>query len=615
MTQADRLPNALAPTSPVSRESRYCDTTWQLARNLAGYHDRCFRVDWGFGMPDGTSFADRKWDELREAAKAFLWSLHCDPPEGREAIALRALPALFPTLRVIIMWMVDDGIARFSEIDAAAHDRLLLTLTMRRGRSGGTLKRSTLGIYLSLLRAFYLQREKLPDAPAVPPSMVGARRVTQLPYTPDQLAIPLVAAALDIIGSPADAIIALRDGAHARYREGLAHGVTLPAAQERARRWLEQQRPDALSEISFKAPPTTEIKRLNYLIARLTDACFVVIAYLVGARASEILSLEAGCIAWSELEKGQERFAYLVGTIRKGAAGQDGVPHRWVAPEPVQRAVAIMEELSSPFRAPGERPLLWISAKATVGAIAPLSRIGRPITVDLMNDRLNDHFAPFVGMPPHEGAIWRLSTHQGRKTFARFVGRRDRTGLAALRKHLGHVTRAMTDRSYVGTDFELSALVDQQAAQETRAALEELLTAPGLAGKAGRELAARSPFRGRTKAGDLGAYITDILAQTDMRLGVCDWGYCLYRRETSACLGGDREPNPILRTQSTCVNCANFVVSPRHRPVWESRLARNKTLLQRLDLDPESMALAETRIAECVSILNALDADLSDDPR
>ncbi|WP_204327512.1 hypothetical protein, partial [Stenotrophomonas maltophilia] len=61
-----------------------------------------------------------------------------------------------------------------------------------------------------------------------------------------------------------------------------------------------------------------------------------------------------------------------------------------------------------------------------------------------------------------DGTPWRLTTHQGRKTFARFVGKRDRTGLHALQHHFGHVTRIMTDSAYVGTDFDLGELVDAQ---------------------------------------------------------------------------------------------------------------------------------------------------------
>jgi hypothetical protein len=166
----------------------------------------------------------------------------------------------------------------------------------------------------------------------------------------------------------------------------------------------------------------------------------------------------------------------------------------------------------------------------------------------------------------------------------------------------------MTDRAYVGTDFDLAELIDAQAMEETRAALEELLTAPRLAGKAGHQIAARSPFRGRTRDGDVTGYVEFILSESDMRLGACDWGYCVFRRETSACLGDDRGPNPALRTESTCITCANFAVTGKHRPVWEARRRRNLQLLTHPMLDDESHALAQKRVAECERVLAALDA-------
>src|SRR3546814_13090232 len=119
-------------------------------------------------------------------------------------------------------------------------------------------------------------------------------------------------------------------------------------------------------------------------------------------------------------------------------------------------------------------------------------------------------------------------------------------------------------------------------------------------------LAERSPFRGRTLSGDVDGYITDILAETDMRLGVCDWGYCLYRRETSACLGGEREPNPVLRTQGTFSTCANFAVTGKHTPVWDARLERNPAFLPRDDLHSDSRPLAAARIQESPRIHDQL---------
>src|SRR3546814_21191959 len=100
-----------------------------------------------------------------------------------------------------------------------------------------------------------------------------------------------------------------------------------------------------------------------------------------------------------------------------------------------------------------------------------------------------------------------------------------------MQRHLGHVHRAMTYRAYVGTDFELAQLIDDQAAEETRKALEDLLLAPNVAGKAGVMLSEPSTFRGRTLSGDVDGDSTDLLAETDMSLGVCEWGYCLYHRE------------------------------------------------------------------------------------
>jgi hypothetical protein len=189
------------------------------------------------------------------------------------------------------------------------------------------------------------------------------------------------------------------------------------------------------------------------------------------------------------------------------------------------------------------------------------------------------------------------------------VGKRDRTGLHALQGHLGHLSRVMTDRGYVGTDFALDELIDRHAQEETRAALEELLTATALGGRSGRIIAGRSQFRGRTRDGNLQSYVNFLMAETDLRLGVCDWGYCVYRQETSACLGSEKGPNPVLRTESVCAACVNFAVATKHRPVWEARRARNVALLEQPALDPQSSALAIARVGECDRILAQLDQE------
>jgi hypothetical protein len=47
-------------------------------------------------------------------------------------------------------------------------------------------------------------------------------------------------------------------------------------------------------------------------------------------------------------------------------------------------------------------------------------------------------------------------------------------------------------------------------------------------------------------------------------------------------------------------------VTRRHRAVWEARRNRNLSLIANNRLDPVSLALARTRIAECDRILTEL---------
>lgn len=187
--------------------------------------------------------------------------------------------------------------------------------------------------------------------------------------------------------------------------------------------------------------------------------------------------------------------------------------------------MTVLERLSAPIRQRMGREELWL------WAMAGRNEMGIPRSSG-MADRLNGHFASFIGLQSYNERPWHLTTHQGRKTFARFVGRRDRTGLDALAAHFGHVTRAMTDKGYIGTDSDLSDLIDAETTNDTRMALEDLLTSVTAAGRAGRAISSHSRFRGRKRDGDVAEYVDFILRETDMRLDRCDWGSCVYRRES-----------------------------------------------------------------------------------
>jgi hypothetical protein len=152
-------------------------------------------------------------------------------------------------------------------------------------------------------------------------------------------------------------------------------------------------------------------------------------------------------------------------------------------------------------------------------------------------------FGAWLGLT-HQDKPWRLTTHQGRKTFARFAALRDRTCLFALAQHLGHRERAETDHGYAGSDYRLAQEIDAEILQQSVNAWEHMLAAPGLGGRAGAEIMAKRPrFRGKRVKQDL-AELRAPAGGRGLVLGVCDWGFCVYREEHSACLGNAAGPEP-----------------------------------------------------------------------
>jgi integrase len=610
MTAAPALAAAFTPDIAISSRSRFGDDIWHLDGIRPGSNRSDFSLDWGFALA-GTLFTDLRFASWREVAKTLLWSAKVDPPPGRRHLHDGTLTSLFKGLRLLIRWMADQGYRRFADLDREASERFLAAMAQRRNPKGEPIAAVTLDQYRRLLILIYLQGARYPAAAIGDPfpGVTGMFKKSDrgwLPYTPDAIAVPLLSSALRLIGPAADDVLALYAHAQGAYDAALASGLSPTKASFKVTDAIASFRFRILpgEDIPWQPAPVISTKTVRQLVDRLYDACFVVVAYLIGARVSEILGLHLGCIEHHDSAAGDERFAYLAGRIYKTERGHHGAAHRWVAPEPVVRAITVMERLSEPLRRRSGRSELFLITSST-GLIGPAVEIDLPIVATIIR-RLNMLFAPFIGLPLHEGEPWHLNTHQGRKTFARFVGKRDRTGLHALQAHLGHVTRVMTDRGYVGTDFTLDELIDRHAQEETRAALEEMLTASALGGKAGRTIAARSRFRGRTRDGDVQAYVDFLMAETDLRLGVCDWGYCVYRPETSACFGGEVGPNPVLRTETTCSTCANFAVTARHQPVWRARREHNLKLLEQPALNADSRALAEARIAECDRILAQL---------
>jgi hypothetical protein len=318
-------------------------------------------------------------------------------------------------------------------------------------------------------------------------------------------------------------------------------------------------------------------------------------------RISEILSMQAGAVERHPVGKTGADQAYVAARLFKGSDEPTGRPELWLAPEPVERAVECLEWLSALWREDADGTDLFVPITGVGPHASDTSVTTAAITLRLRT------FARYVGVPLHEGKVWPLSPHQFRKTFARFVARGDRSNLLALAMHFKHVSVAMTSRGYVGTDFELHELIDEEAQAETAVALDRILSSGRLGGRMGERIVARNhAYRGRAGEQVRRDYIRFVLAETDLRVRSCDYGWCVFQSETAKC-GGEVMPDEARRAPPVCADCTNFAVDDRHVPYWKDRRRRNEQLFEQAAGYPLVQAVAAEAVEDCNRVLRGIE--------
>jgi integrase len=595
---------------PVSRRSVWSDPVWELDINVAGRRADQKRVRWGVALADGARLTDPQHAELLEAARQFLWSMAVDPPHGRRRSSPSSLFSKAGQLLTLIRWMVGEGFTAFSSLDRSAADRYQAFVRRRRGPRPGTASPATVGNHLRVLKDLYQQRAKLPDALGFDPFphttaglVAGVCRATRrtIPFIPDAVAIDLISKALHWIERETGGILEQRD----RYQDALQQARGRCIGERQCRRYAFHAIQARLKEPHPPAPGgrlITTKHDIDRCLKYLIDACFIVIAGFVGMRASAILSIQAGAIGYSPLGAAGAKQAYLDARLFK-TAEVGGRRERWLAPDPVITAVAVLERVSEPLRLASGRDELFLTHNTQYGQVVGITNMH-------INWRIRE-FAAYNGVRHHEGQAWPFSTHQFRKTFARFIARRDRSQLLALADHLKHVSVAMTAKGYVGTDFDLHQLVDHEGQIETATALDRFLSADRLAGKMGERIAAgNASFRGRAGEQVRRDYITFVLKETDLSIHACEYGWCVFQAETARC-SGRLAPDPAGRSPAVCLDCANFVVEPKHAPYWRERRERNCAVMPHASRLTRA-ALDET-IAQCDRVLSRLEENNAQD--
>jgi hypothetical protein len=599
------------------RDSHWDDAQWVLAPTTALHEDRPVVIRWDFTLPNGRRFTHPRYAALLESARQHLALFRVGATGSRSGCGGGTLHIYFHCLRILIRWMTQEQLQRFADLDAAIVADFTRAVRRRHGNTGPRISRETLSHYYGVLIGLYRHRSTVRDALQVDPFPgLNAHRATApqthdrkpAPYTPDVVAIPLIQGAIEFLGAAALQILVARERCVQAYQQLRAANVDRRTARRAALPVLQQITID-----TPRGPHCLESYRsLSMLVELLYGACFVVISYLVGPRVSEILHLQAGCVQPFDHpgSGGSSSIATIVGAIYK-CESYHGRRHQWIAPPPAVHAITVLEALSAPHRARAGRDDLWqrpcVRAFGVDEWLPDSTLTLRVSDSKSANERVN-RFVEWLRVPRYKGRRWRFSSHQGRKTFARFVALRDRTALYALAQHLGHRNVRQTDQAYVGTDYQLNTEIEAAVLDQSVSAWEHLLSARTLGGRMGAEVLARRPrFRGARVKQGIRAYAR-MLAETGLTLGVCEWGYCVYREELSACHGSATAPDLVRREPSTCARCKNFVVTDAHRPYWMDQVDRYERLLNDPALPTQTLRIARARLDEARSLLRSMDS-------
>ena len=594
-------------------ECHWTDTTWTFKPTNLLEQAQPERIRWDFSLPGGARFTDPTFRTLLASSRAFIALIRTRSMNTGLGQRASTAAQYFYHLRTLVRWMHARGYHRFSDLDATALRRFHHAITARPGRTR-TLAPTTVQKYLYLLVYLHRYRREVGDGLVVDPfpgqstgvaARVRTSEIPRLPHTPDAVAIPLVQRSIEFLSNCACDLLRARELYAAVYTEVRRRGHTADVWRVGGARVLQQ----ITLSTHRGAHPISSPAELARLLEVLYVACYIVISYLIGARASEILQLKAGCVHALSGDDPDASLAVIKGAIFKREPEFHGRPHQWVAPAPVVHAVTVLEALSAPHRERAGRPELWLRVRNQyAGATEWHPDDVRPVQV-LSTAQLVvqlRHRAAWFDLPLHNGKPWRLSTHQGRKTFVRFAALRDRSALFALAQHLGHRDRGMTDAHYAGDDHVLHQEIDAAILEQSVAAWEQMLSAPHLGGRAGAEIVMRRPrFRGERAKHDLKRYARTLVT-AGLTLGVCDWGFCVYRQDHSACLGSTHAPNPVRREPSTCATCRNFAIGPQHLPYWKAQVLRHGALLNEAALPRQSLAIARARLNEATTLVRAL---------
>lgn len=477
--------------------------------------------------------------------------------------------------------------------------------------------------------------------------VLATRALGWIPPMPDEVAIPLFNKVAWWLGPPAEDVIALLESvedplagtkvevATRQTNSGTrmhTAGVGAVARQKRYNRFLaaftfttlrgESQPWHAALDVTYESEHQKgPYPRIRKLFEAVREACAISIQGMSGMRISELMGIEAGFDSVTGLPRGVRIEVsasglydlFVIRTVMSKT--ENGLPREmdWVLgmrpkgsmdePLPV-RALRLLNRLHQPWRRHASTTRLMLAGRS--GETLPVkTTVQGAMNSDKMRDAMKRFMVRWVdlsGLPDesrhkvkdNDLIEWRDSkghvfkSHMLRKSWAQFMFAVDPSLMPAIQLQFHHLSMAMTDSGYIGSNMSLLNDMESVATQARNLMiLESVLGRNPLAGRMGEELEQATQKLAEQVKGlptsDAYKEVVNFCEHAQLPIFFSPHGACMPLKthemrchdEAGTSLLLRKQPNARTRQPSLCAGCGCFVLDARHTDFWAARYLDN----------------------------------------
>lgn len=653
----------------LERTARFSDQVWDLSPAMLKKHDRHFILDFGL-IPESH----------RQAGKELCYAmLSGTVPAGEDRPAVASVRTAFTDHVRFLRWAAgrQAGISDLTGADLEDYQRFLISsLPNPDGRPRAR----------AAVRKFWLWRNSLPsgglrfdplhvDSWSTPKARAGENATARIP---EEVFGPLFVWAMRFIDDFSADIIA----ADRHWRKPVPQNEPRPYGQlpVQLRAWLGSQvtagRPlpgwrgkastkaiaaelgrssislgryrrliDEAAAVAGTAPQAVsgqpvlgrldgrpwieailadhaERDGLANLARLLQDACYIALAFLSGARDSELKHLQRGCLT-VERDAGGTPYRWKMRSLAfKGENDPAGVPATWSIGEPAARAVTVLEQLQPP----GTRDL-FARLEHSPGSNKP-GATNPVLTSSTTNARLSvfiawingycERHGRADGIPLVQGRPWHLINSQFRRTLAWFIARRPGgviAGAIAYRHHCVQVFEGYAGTSESGFRAEVESEQALARGQYLMASVEAhqhtQFTGPAADEAARRlgEFGERAGFQGKVVLDS--SRLRRLMARHDPAVYPGEYVTCVHDHSKALCEKARNRRSEGLPDHGGCkpLACRNVALAPDNIASWHNEIDKiTERLAARPPLPPLLRRRLEDRRMEITAFLDRTTA-------